>query len=77
MQLVAVMDTVKPVKACASIRYNDDDDMWLQVADPWGGSYMMETLTNEICEKALEVIKEVRSYLLLDNLLIFRLSNHR
>ena len=31
----------------------------LQVADPWGGSYMMETLTNEIHDAALEVIREV------------------
>lgn len=27
------------------------------VADPWGGSYMMESLTDEIYEKALAVIK--------------------
>ena len=30
-----------------------------KVADPWGGSYMMESLTNEIYESALEVINEV------------------
>lgn len=29
------------------------------VADPWGGSFMMECLTNEIYEKGLEVINEV------------------
>ncbi|XP_020616153.1 methylmalonyl-CoA mutase, mitochondrial-like [Orbicella faveolata] len=29
------------------------------VADPWGGSYMMECLTDEIYEKGLSVIKEV------------------
>lgn len=29
------------------------------VVDPWGGSYMMETLTKEISEKAREIIKEV------------------
>ncbi|CAA84676.2 putative methylmalonyl-CoA mutase, mitochondrial [Caenorhabditis elegans] len=29
------------------------------VADPWGGSYMMESLTDEIYEKALAVIKEI------------------
>lgn len=29
------------------------------VADPWGGSYMMESLTDELAEKALNIIKEV------------------
>lgn len=29
------------------------------VADPWGGSYMMESLTDEIYEKALAIINEV------------------
>jgi len=29
------------------------------VADPWGGSYMMESLTDEIAAKALEIIEEV------------------
>ncbi|XP_078694031.1 methylmalonyl-CoA mutase, mitochondrial-like [Branchiostoma floridae x Branchiostoma belcheri] len=29
------------------------------VADPWGGSYMMESLTNEVYEAALGVINEV------------------
>jgi methylmalonyl-CoA mutase len=29
------------------------------VADPWGGSYMMESLTNELVQKAGEIIKEV------------------
>lgn len=31
-----------------------------QVADPWGGSYMMENLTYEIYKAALKVIMEVR-----------------
>ena len=31
-----------------------------QVADPWGGSYMMESLTNLVYDAALEVIEEVR-----------------
>ena len=31
------------------------------VADPWGGSYMMETLTNELVESAMEIIDEVES----------------
>ena len=30
-----------------------------QVVDPWGGSYMMESLTNEIAEKARALITEV------------------
>ncbi|HIJ86003.1 MAG TPA: methylmalonyl-CoA mutase, partial [Magnetococcales bacterium] len=29
------------------------------VADPWGGSYMMESLTQQIADKAREVMKEV------------------
>ena len=29
------------------------------VADPWGGSYMMETLTNELADEALKIIEEV------------------
>ncbi|KAK5980944.1 hypothetical protein GCK32_008096, partial [Trichostrongylus colubriformis] len=30
-----------------------------QVADPWGGSYMMESLTDEIYDKARKVIQEI------------------
>ncbi|KAL8585879.1 hypothetical protein ACOMHN_019294 [Nucella lapillus] len=30
-----------------------------KVADPWGGSYMMESLTEEIYDAAMEIIKEV------------------
>jgi methylmalonyl-CoA mutase len=29
------------------------------VADPWGGSYMMESMTDELADKALEIIHEV------------------
>jgi methylmalonyl-CoA mutase len=29
------------------------------VADPWGGSYMMESLTDEMYEKAKKIIEEV------------------
>jgi methylmalonyl-CoA mutase len=29
------------------------------VADPWGGSYMMETLTNNLADEAMEIIKEI------------------
>ncbi|MEE4192861.1 MAG: methylmalonyl-CoA mutase [Halieaceae bacterium] len=32
-----------------------------QVVDPWGGSYMMESLTNDIAEKAWELIEEVEN----------------
>mmetsp|Transcript_5074 Transcript_5074/g.14581 ORF Transcript_5074/g.14581 Transcript_5074/m.14581 type:complete len:447 (+) Transcript_5074:901-2241(+) len=30
-----------------------------EVADPWGGSYMMESLTDEIADKALAIVQEV------------------
>jgi methylmalonyl-CoA mutase N-terminal domain/subunit len=30
-----------------------------QVIDPWGGSYMMEKLTDDLATKALEIINEV------------------
>jgi len=29
------------------------------VADPWGGSYMMESLTDEIADKAMQIIEDV------------------
>ncbi|KAI8925046.1 methylmalonyl-CoA mutase-domain-containing protein [Entophlyctis helioformis] len=32
-----------------------------KVADPWGGSYMMEALTNELCAEASKIIDEVES----------------
>jgi len=31
------------------------------VADPWGGSYMMESLTDELAEKAMTIIDEVEA----------------
>jgi methylmalonyl-CoA mutase len=31
------------------------------VADPWGGSYMMETLTNQLVDSAMEIINEVEA----------------
>jgi len=31
------------------------------VIDPWAGSYMMESLTNEMAEKAWEIIEEVKA----------------
>lgn len=39
-----------------------------KVADPWGGSYMMESLTNDMYDAALKVIQEV-SITLLDQFL--------
>lgn len=32
-----------------------------KVADPWGGSYMMEALTNEIYDEALKIITEIEA----------------
>ena len=32
-----------------------------RVVDPWGGSYMMENLTQEIADKAWELIEEVEA----------------
>ena len=32
-----------------------------KVADPWGGSYMMETLTNDLVRAAMEIIEEVEN----------------
>lgn len=32
---------------------------YLKVIDPWGGSYLMESLTNDIYDSAKEVINEV------------------
>ena len=31
-----------------------------RVADPWGGSYMMESLTKDIAEAALVLINQVK-----------------
>lgn len=33
-----------------------------KVADPWGGSYLMESLTRDISEAALKLINEVRVF---------------
>lgn len=30
-----------------------------KVADPWGGSYLMESLTDDLCDKAMEIINEI------------------
>ena len=43
------------VCVCVCVIYNNSP----QVADPWGGSYMMENLTDEIYDAALTVITEV------------------
>ena len=44
-----------------------------KVADPWGGSYLMESLTNEVYEAALNVIKEVKKTGLRNELVFGRL----
>ncbi|AQU79217.1 MULTISPECIES: methylmalonyl-CoA mutase [Planococcus] len=36
-----------------------EETMMTNVIDPWGGSYYVETLTNELMEKAWELIEEV------------------
>ncbi|KAI9188151.1 hypothetical protein H9P43_002542 [Blastocladiella emersonii ATCC 22665] len=36
-----------------------EEAMIPKVADPWGGSYMMESLTNALCESAMEIINEI------------------
>ncbi|ETV78277.1 hypothetical protein H257_08443 [Aphanomyces astaci] len=33
------------------------------VADPWGGSYLMENLTQELVDSAMEIIREVDVYI--------------
>ena len=35
-----------------------------KVADPWGGSYLMESLTDEVYEGALNVINEVKTLII-------------
>ncbi len=32
-----------------------------QIGDPWGGSYLMEALTDQMYESALKIINEVRT----------------
>ena len=32
-----------------------------RVADPWGGSYFMESLTDQLCERAMEIIERFES----------------
>lgn len=44
---------------------------WIQVADPWGGSYMMESLTNDIYDEALKLINEVHVFIAAYTLLVF------
>lgn len=38
-----------------------EEAMIPKVADPWGGSYMMESLTNELAKSSLKIIEEVES----------------
>jgi methylmalonyl-CoA mutase len=32
------------------------------VVDPWGGSYMMESLTNDLAQRARDILKEVKAH---------------
>ena len=41
------------------LRQSNSPSFGSQVVDPWGGSYMMEKLTNDLMEEALKVINEV------------------
>jgi methylmalonyl-CoA mutase len=36
-----------------------EEAMIPKVVDPWGGSYMMESLTNTLCSEALKVIEQI------------------
>ncbi|KAI9136482.1 methylmalonyl-CoA mutase-domain-containing protein [Paraphysoderma sedebokerense] len=36
-----------------------EEAMIPKIIDPWGGSYMMESLTNALCESAMEIINDV------------------
>jgi methylmalonyl-CoA mutase len=33
-----------------------------KVVDPWGGSYMMESLTQDLLTKAYSILEEVRGH---------------
>ena len=53
-----------PTKFSARIARNtqliiQEESHICKVADPWGGSYLMETLTQEIFDSALEIIEEI------------------
>lgn len=39
---------------------NQEETRITQVADPWGGSYMMESLTEDMVQGAEKIIAEVR-----------------
>lgn len=41
-------------------RQHQEETRITQVADPWGGSYMMESLTEDMVQAAMEIINEVR-----------------
>lgn len=44
-------------------RASQEETRIAQVADPWGGSYMMESLTEDMVQGAKEIIDEVRLHL--------------
>ena len=53
-----------PTKFAAQIARNtqliiQEETHICNVADPWGGSYMMESLTNELYDGALQIINEI------------------
>jgi Methylmalonyl-CoA mutase len=56
------------VYVCMYIQILQEETQIKHVADPWGGSYMMEALTEEVCAGALEVQlllpKPLQQYLL-------------
>lgn len=39
-----------------------DETRMCSVVDPWGGSYMMETLTRELADRARAILKEVKAH---------------
>lgn len=60
-----VMMTV-PV-GCVLVAFAHQEETRItQVADPWGGSYMMESLTEDMVQAAKEIIDEVRYFFLLN-----------
>lgn len=44
---------------CSSPIASQEETRITQVADPWGGSYMMESLTEDMVQAATEIIDEV------------------
>nr|CAA36204.1 unnamed protein product [Mus musculus] len=54
------LPTVKSARIARNTRIIIQEESGIpKVADPWGGSYMMESLTNDVYEAALKLIYEV------------------